>query len=226
MPNHPNQDTFECEIGSYRLSYKGNRGKSGLSQSYQDYSHPTNPGTSRTAPGEGARFLNTEVWGWGLPLKVVSIKSSCLPFHSAPENFWGKKNDRFRSKGEKLYLLVNTQTNLSLDHYPGGDFFFSLCLLILQQFHMQEATQSKKTEEKLMFYAPLMHNDSDSGLMLFTGHGGIPGFPVHWGMDVKLVRKQQFCLSRCDIVYTKHSSGAQCSWNKGKKDHWQTQQSF
>lgn len=66
------------------------------------------------------------IWGGGVlfPQKVVSIKSSFLPFHSVPENFWDKKmTDVEYIKGKKLDSLVSTQTNLSLYHCPNGDFF-------------------------------------------------------------------------------------------------------
>lgn len=34
-----------------------------------------------------------------------------------------------------------------------------------------------------------MHKDAESGLMLFTVQGGVPGFPVHYSEDVNAVRK-------------------------------------
>lgn len=46
-----------------------------------------------------------------------------------------------------------------------------------------------------------MHNDSDSGLMLFSASLCTEVWMQMW------LGKQQFYLSHCNIVYTKHSSG-------------------
>ena len=59
--HHPNQDTFEHEMGSCWLLHKDNRGEPRLGQSHQYFGYPINPGTPRTAWGEGSRFLNAEV---------------------------------------------------------------------------------------------------------------------------------------------------------------------